>query len=67
LRRWLRGELRDKVEDTLSPASLERRGFFDAKGVRSLIDGDRQGRVDGAYTLFALMCFELWCRRFIDV
>jgi asparagine synthase (glutamine-hydrolysing) len=67
LRRWLRHELRARVEDTLDPAVLQRRGFFDPRAVRALIDDDRQGRIDGSYTIFALMCFELWCRRFIDV
>jgi len=55
------------MEDTLDPAVLGRRGFFDPRAVRALIDDDRQGRIDGSYTIFALMCFELWCRRFIDV
>jgi asparagine synthase (glutamine-hydrolysing) len=67
LRRWLRHELRAKVEDTLNAAALRRRGFFDPHAVQALIDNDRQGRIDGSYTIFALMCFELWCRRFIDV
>jgi asparagine synthase (glutamine-hydrolysing) len=67
LRRWLRHELRGRVEDTLDPAVLRRRGYFDPGAVRKLIDDDRQGRIDGSYTIFALMCFELWCRRFIDV
>ncbi len=67
LRRWLRHELRARVEDTLDAATLRRRGFFDPRAVRALIDDDRQGRIDGSYTLFALICFELWCRRFIDV
>jgi asparagine synthase (glutamine-hydrolysing) len=67
LRRWLRHELRGKVEDTLDSSVLCRRGFFDPLRVRALIDDDRQGRIDGSYTIFALMCFELWCRRFIDV
>jgi asparagine synthase (glutamine-hydrolysing) len=67
LRRWLRQELRSKVEDTLDPVVLRRRGFFDPPAVQTLIDNDRQGRIDGSYTIFALMCFELWCRRFIDV
>jgi asparagine synthase (glutamine-hydrolysing) len=67
LRRWLRHELRGKVEDTLDSSVLRRRGFFDPLRVRALIDDDRRGRIDGSYTIFALMCFELWCRRFIDV
>ena len=66
LRRWLRQELRARVEDALDPAVLRRRGFFDPAAVRKLIDYDRQGKIDGSYTIFALMCFELWCRQFVD-
>ena len=27
---------------------------------------EAQGKVDAAYTIFALLCIELWCRLFID-
>lgn len=66
LRRWLGQELREQVDETLHPDSLRRRGYFDPVAVRRLIDRDRSGAVDGSYTIFALMCFELWCRRFVD-
>ena len=67
LRRWLREELRAKVDDTLDGAVLRRRGFFDPVAVRRLIELDRSGAIDASYTIFALMCFELWCRRFVDI
>ncbi|CAN5653516.1 asparagine synthase (glutamine-hydrolyzing) [soil metagenome] len=66
LRHWLRTELRDLVESSLSPASLEAHGIFDAMAVRELIDADRAGRIDGSYTIFSVLCLELWCRMFID-
>jgi asparagine synthase (glutamine-hydrolysing) len=66
LRRWLRQELRTMVEETLDAATLRRRGWFEPQAVRDLIDRDRSGAIDGSYTIFALMCFELWCRRFVD-
>jgi asparagine synthase (glutamine-hydrolysing) len=66
LRQWLRGELRDVVEETLSARSLASRGLFDPAAVRRLVEMERAGRVEGAYTVFALMCVELWCRMFID-
>ena len=66
LRRWLREELRATVDETLDTSVLHRRGFFDPVAVRRLVDMDRAGAIDGSYTIFALMCFELWCRRFID-
>jgi asparagine synthase (glutamine-hydrolysing) len=66
LRRWMRNELREMVNDTLESGALRRRGFFEPQSVQRLIDLDRQGAIDGSYTIFALMCFELWCRRFVD-
>lgn len=66
LRRWLRHELREMVGDTLSPEALRRRGFFNSAAVWKLIDQDRRGEIDGSYTIFALLSFELWCRSFID-
>jgi asparagine synthase (glutamine-hydrolysing) len=67
LRRWMRNELRETVEETLSPASLTPRGLFAPAAVRRLLEMDRAGRIDGAYTLFALVSVELWCRQFVDV
>lgn len=66
LRRWLRHELAPMVEETLSPAAIARRGFFDPAAVRRLVDLDRSGAIDGSYTIFALICLELWCQRFLD-
>lgn len=66
LRRWLRNELRDRVDDLLSPASLNARGLFDAGAVQRLRAADAAGRVDAAYTVLALMGIEIWCRRFLD-
>jgi asparagine synthase (glutamine-hydrolysing) len=66
LRRWVRRELRPMVEDTLNEASLRRRGLFDPAAVRRLIDLNLEERIDAGYTIFAMMCVELWFRRFID-
>ncbi|MGH7703157.1 MAG: asparagine synthase-related protein, partial [Gemmatimonadales bacterium] len=66
LRRWLSGELSGRVDELLSVSAIRRRGLFDPQAVRQLVEQDRAGRVDGAYTVFALMCTELWCRMFVD-
>jgi len=66
MRSWLAGPLAGLVDDVLSESSIKRRGLFDPKSVRSLTERDRSGRADGAYTLFSLVCVELWCRMFVD-
>jgi asparagine synthase (glutamine-hydrolysing) len=66
LRSWLHGPLRALMNDTLATESLRRRGLFDPAGVQQLIADDAAGRVDGAYSILALLCVELWCQGFID-
>lgn len=66
LRNWLQGRLKPLVDEVLSPASLLKRGIFDPKAVAHLIDADRSGRIDAAYTLFGIVCMELWCKQYLD-
>lgn len=66
LRRWLRHELRPLVDELLSPEVVSRRGIFDAAAVSALVRDDREGRVDAAYPIFAVLCMEIWCRLFLD-
>jgi asparagine synthase (glutamine-hydrolysing) len=68
LRSWLHSEhkLRPLLMDVLSNDSINRRGIFDAREVSKLIEDDAQGKVDATYTIFSLMCIEIWCRIYID-
>jgi asparagine synthase (glutamine-hydrolysing) len=67
LRNWLREEMRPLVDDVLSETSLRRRGLFEPGAVRRLVEMDRQRQVDASYTIFSMMCIELWCGMFIDL
>ena len=66
LRRWLKVELRDWLEDILSPSRLISRGLFDPNAVQSLLQANVDGKIDASYTLFSLACIEIWCTKFID-
>ena len=66
LRNWLRNDLQSHVDDLLSDASLTRRGLFEPAGVKQILEADRSRRFDATYTIFSMMCIELWCRMFID-
>jgi asparagine synthase (glutamine-hydrolysing) len=66
IRRWMKNDLRDLISALLSESSLKRRGLFEPAAVQRLIRDNDTGRRDAAYTLFSLLCIEIWCRRFVD-
>ena len=66
LRRWLRFELREYLAEYLSVERLKTRGLFDAGAVQGLIKLNDKGAVDASYTLFSILCIEIWCEKFID-
>ena len=66
LRDWLKVELSDYVEDILSYTSLTARGLFDPEKVRKLVLNNNEGKIDASYTIFSLMCIEIWCRQHLD-
>lgn len=67
LRKWIREDMRDFINDNLSMSTLKRRGLFQGQAVHELIAQNQKGQVDASYTIFSLLCIELWCQQFIDV
>lgn len=66
LRKWLKFELKNFVEDSLSEKTIRSRGIFDYDSIQKLVKDDREGKIDASYTIFALICLELWMVKFID-
>jgi asparagine synthase (glutamine-hydrolysing) len=66
IRTWLRRDLREMVDDLLSPERIAARGYFDAAAVRRLIADDREGRSDNTYRIWALLTLEVWHGVFLD-
>jgi asparagine synthase (glutamine-hydrolysing) len=66
LRHWMRSDLRPLVEDVLSESSLNQRGLFDPSAVQNLVKLNRERRIDATYSIFGMICIELWCRMFVD-
>jgi len=66
LGRWLRRELRDMAWDTLRSVSARQRGIFRTSEVERLLRIHDSGRRDYSARLWALLCFELWMRRWAE-
>ena len=63
---WLQHQLRPVADDVLSHDTLTKRGLFDPEGVQRLLEMNRARRVEASYTIFTLICIEMWCRLFVD-
>ena len=66
LRRWLKEELRDYVNDTLCVDRIKRRGIFRPDYVQELLAWNETGQRDVSYTLFSLLCLEVWFEKYLD-
>jgi asparagine synthase (glutamine-hydrolysing) len=64
--RWLRGELEPFARGTLSPATLNRQGFFRPEAVKQLIDEHAAGSEDRSRQLWGLLAFTLWYERHVE-
>jgi asparagine synthase (glutamine-hydrolysing) len=66
IRAWIHGPLKTLVFDILSESSINKRKWFDPEAVTKLLNQDKAGKIDASYSIFALLCIELWARIFID-
>jgi asparagine synthase (glutamine-hydrolysing) len=62
---WMRGPLRDVMDDVFSAESIDRRGLFGAEPLRAVYNDFRAG--NGPYMrAWALVTLELWLRQTMD-
>ncbi|MGD0793001.1 MAG: asparagine synthase (glutamine-hydrolyzing) [Terriglobales bacterium] len=62
---WMRHELKDMLMVLVEPRTLQR-GYFEATGLRKLMDDHVHGGRDLSGRLWRLLMFELWHRNFLE-
>jgi asparagine synthase (glutamine-hydrolysing) len=65
VRKWLKVELRELVQDTILSKTFAERSLFDVTYVHKLWQQHASGLRDFSQPLWALLSFELWARRFL--
>jgi len=63
---WLAHDLKEMVDDLLSPAQLSKRGLFRPEVVGRFVEEHRSGRRDWSMQLWQFLTLELWMRTFLD-
>jgi asparagine synthase (glutamine-hydrolysing) len=63
---WLRNELREMVEDELSPARQRRLGYFDPSMIERLLREHMTGRHNRERILWGLLSFSMWHRLYVE-
>jgi asparagine synthase (glutamine-hydrolysing) len=66
IRAWLRGPLRQLVDELLSEETVRRRGLFRPEEVRRVVEANLSGREDFNLQVLQLLTLEMWCREFLD-
>jgi asparagine synthase (glutamine-hydrolysing) len=63
---WFRGTLRHFAHDLLLDDRARQRGIVDSKAVAEMLAAHVAGTRDHSAPLWALICFELWSRTWLD-
>jgi asparagine synthase (glutamine-hydrolysing) len=63
IRAWLDHE-NEMLKFYLDPERLRRQGLFDPRTVRSILEQNRVGAYDHAYTIVTLLCQQIWLDKF---
>ncbi len=63
---WLKGDLAPLFQDTVLSPRAASRPWIAGEVARALFERHRQGREDLGQQLWALLVFEMWCRRYLE-
>jgi asparagine synthase (glutamine-hydrolysing) len=63
---WLAHDLREMVDDLLSPSQIRKRGLFRPEAVRRFVEEHRSGRHDWSMQIWQFLTLELWMQVFLD-
>jgi asparagine synthase (glutamine-hydrolysing) len=66
LRSWIRRDLKEMVDDLLTPANLKKRGLYNADYVAQIIRQDREGKEDHSLLIWQVLTSEIWFQTFFD-
>ncbi len=66
LKHWFRDDLSAFAREVLTSQTFNDRQIFEPRFARKLIEHHNAGHADNSARIWALLCFELWARQYLD-
>ena len=54
------------IKDILSEQSVNKRNLFNYNHLQKMITDNLDNKIDASYTIFSILCIEIWFQIFID-
>jgi asparagine synthase (glutamine-hydrolysing) len=64
--RWIRGELKSLVQDTLSDSSVKTMGILNPVAVGQILEQHFSGEAENSHKIWCLLTLVLWWQKFIN-
>ena len=65
VRQWIKNDFRKTLNDFTSESILIKKGILNPIAVNKLIEDDRIGKIDAAYTILSLLSIDSWLKQFL--
>lgn len=66
IRSWISNDLKNIVDEYLSKENINKRGIFNYKFLKEIIENEKKGLEDNAHKIYQFLTIEIWFRRFIN-
>ncbi|HDJ23659.1 MAG TPA: asparagine synthase (glutamine-hydrolyzing) [Candidatus Aminicenantes bacterium] len=63
---WIKNELKDFVQEILSPEALQKHGFFNQKFITQILNEHFEGKHNHRQLLWPLIIFQFWYNFYLD-
>lgn len=60
LSRWLKKDLKELMRYYLDHSNLKKQNLFNPESVKSLVDKNDNGTIDGTYLIYSILCISIW-------
>lgn len=66
VRKWIIDDLDSLISKRLSYENIKKRGIFDYDKVWELINQNKKGEIDAAYSIWAILAIDSWITQFVE-